>query len=306
MDHRDALGFIGLGLMGSAIAANLRARMPLVVWNRTPAACRTLEEVGAHIASSVAEVFENTSIVFIMLSNEVAIDSVLRFDGSLSLLGRTVVLMSTVSPGYSERLARDVERAGGCYVEAPVSGSRQPAVEGTLVSMIAGEADVLDRVEPLVQIFSSKVFRCGPVPAALTMKLAVNTFLITLVTGLAESFHFAEENGVDTEVLRMVLDTGPMASAVSRTKSAKLMTEDWTPQAAIADVLKNSRLIRDQARRTANASPLIDVCADLYAETLELGHSADDMAAVIAALRCRSQYVSPEHPWTSDAPVWVG
>lgn len=287
MDHRKALGFIGLGLMGSAIATNLQTRAPLVVWNRTPAACHTLEEIGAKVASSVTEVFENTGIVFIMLSDEVAIDSVLRFDGSLPVRGRTVVLMSTVSPDYSERLARKVEAAGGCYVEAPVSGSRQPAVEGSLVSMIAGEVDALDRVEPLIQVFSSKVFRCGPVPAALTMKLAVNTFLIALVTGLAESFHFAERNGVDAEVLRMVLDTGPMASTVSRAKSAKLAAEDWAPQAAIADVLKNSRLIRDQARRTPNASPLMDICADLYAETLELGHANDDMAAVIAALRHR-------------------
>lgn len=284
----DAVGFIGLGIMGSAIAARLQKKVPIVVWNRTPSACVPLELSGATSAATAAEVFDRTRIVFLMLADERAIDSVLQFDGSIPFAGRTVVVMSTVAPHYSAQLARRVDAAGGHYVEAPVSGSRQPALEGTLVSMIAGDESALDRVEPLIQLFSSSVFRCGPVPAALMTKLAVNTFLVTLVTGLAESFHFAETNGVDLEILRNVLDTGPMASAVSRAKTEKLALQDWAPHAAIPDVLKNSRLIGEQARRAAVSSPLIDVCSELYAEAANLGHTGDDMIAVIAALRKRS------------------
>lgn len=285
----EAVGFIGLGIMGSAIAVRLQSKLPMVVWNRTASACVPLEEAGAISVATAAEVFERTRIVFVMLADERAIDSVLRFDGVMPLTGRTIVLMSTVAPHYSAQLARRIEAAGACYVEAPVSGSRQPALEGTLVSMVAGDEGVLDRVEPLIELFSSKVFRCGPVPTALTTKLAVNTFLITLVTGLAESFHFAETNGVDLEILRSVLDTGPMASAVSRAKTEKLALQDWAPHAAIPDVLKNSRLIGEKARRAANSSPLIDVCSELYAEAANLGHAGDDMIAVIAALRKRSE-----------------
>lgn len=284
----DAVGFIGLGLMGSAIAARLQAKLPMVVWNRTASACAPLELSGAISVATAAEVFERTRVVFVMLADEHAIDSVLQFDGSIPLTGRTVVVMSTVAPHYSAQLARRVDAAGGAFVEAPVSGSRQPALEGTLVSMIAGDESALDRVEPLVELFSSKVFRCGQVPAALKTKLAVNTFLITLATGLAESFHFAEMNGVDLELLRNVLDTGPMASAVSRSKTKKLALQDWAPHAAIPDVLKNSRLIGEQAQRAANSSPLIDVCVELYEEAANAGHAGDDMIAVIAALRKRS------------------
>ncbi|MBK0420269.1 NAD(P)-dependent oxidoreductase [Leucobacter sp. CSA1] len=283
------VGFIGLGLMGSAIAANLLRQRQLIVWNRTRSACAGLEASGAIVADSAQAVFERARIVFVMLSDESAIDAVLKFDGSVRLRDRTVVLMSTVTPAYSAELSQRIREAGGAYVEAPVSGSRQPAIDGTLISMISGDAASLDQVEPLIHATSSTVVRCGPVPAALTMKLAVNTFLITLVTGLAESFHFAEENGVDAETLRLVLDSGPMASAVSRSKGAKITHEDWAPHAAIPDVLKNSRLVRGQARRTGNASPLIDVCTELYAESEALGHAGHDMAAVISALRNRTE-----------------
>lgn len=295
----EPIGFIGLGIMGSAVAANLQTKASLLVWNRTRSACDPLRAAGAEVALSAAEVFERARIVFIMLSDEAAIDAVLKHDDGIAFPGRIVVLMSTVSPVYSERLARRIERDGGAYVEAPVSGSRQPALDGKLVAMIAGDPGALDEVEPLMLATSSQVFRCGPVPSALTMKLAVNTFLITLVTGLAESFHFAESNGVDREALQAVLDAGPLASAVSRAKGAKLAAEDWEPHATIPDVRKNSRLVRDHARRTGTACPLMDTCDELYAETEALGHSADDMVAVVSALRQRTR--SSHIPLTIDS-----
>lgn len=283
-----AVGFIGLGLMGSAMAANLHKKTALVVWNRTPAACAPFAAAGAEVAPSAASVFEKTRIVFVMLADEDAIDTVVRTDGTVPLQDRIVVLMSTVSPRFSEGFGRRIEGAGARYVEAPVSGSRQPARDATLISMLAGDPAAIEEVEPFVRAMCSTAIRCGRPASALTTKLAVNTFLIALVTGLAESFHFAESNGVDPETLRMVLDAGPMASAVSRAKAAKLITEDWEPHAAIHDVLKNSRLVSDQARHTGNAAPLMDICVDLYAETEALGYADHDMAAVIHALRHRT------------------
>lgn len=120
------------------------------------------------------------------------------------------------------------------------------------------------------------------------MKLAVNIFLITTITGLAESFHFAERHGLDLELLRAVLDAGQMASSISRVKTAKLASRDFEIQAGVADVLKNNRLVVDAARAAGAATPLLEVCHDLYAETLALGHGGADMAAVIHAIEARS------------------
>ncbi|MEI9850783.1 MAG: NAD-binding protein [Sphingomonas sp.] len=133
-----------------------------------------------------------------------------------------------------------------------------------------------------------ETFRCGAVPGALTMKLAVNSFLITMVTGLAEAAHFADRQRLDMATFRAVLDAGPMASSVSRSKVAKLVDGDFEVQAAIGDVLKNARLVVDAARAGRIAAPLLDASEALYAEAAALGHGGRDMAAVIRAIEART------------------
>ncbi|MFJ3895068.1 MULTISPECIES: NAD(P)-dependent oxidoreductase [unclassified Streptomyces] len=287
-------GFVGLGVMGQPMALNLaRAGTPLVVWNRTPSRCEPLSAAGAEVAADPAEVFDRAEdIVFLMLADETAMDLVLGRGTpgfAARVAGHTVVHMGTTSAEYSAGLQDDIRAAGGRYVEAPVSGSRVPAEQGQLVGMLAGDADAVDAVRPLLAPVCQETFGCGAVPGALLMKFSVNLFLITLVTGLAEAFHFADRHGLDQRLLRDVLDAGPMASSVSRVKGPKLVTRDFTVQAAAADVLKNNRLIADAAREAGLASPLLDICHALYGETVAQGHGAEDMVAVLHAIEARTE-----------------
>lgn len=283
-----SVGFIGLGLMGSAIAGRLLARHPLVVWNRTRAAAEPLAAAGARTAASAAEVFETCDTVCVMVTDEAAVDEILSF-GDARLAGVTLVQSSTVAPAYSADLAARVDAAGGRYVEAPVSGSRQPALDGTLIGMLAGgHPAAVEHVARVLAPACAQIFRCGEPPQAMRMKLAVNAFLITLVTGLAEAFHFAEMHELPADTLSAILDAGPMASFVSRAKARALAAGDFAPQAAIPDVWKNARLVVDAARERAIDGTLMASCAQLYAEASALGHDGDDMAAVIAAYRART------------------
>jgi 3-hydroxyisobutyrate dehydrogenase len=295
------VGFIGLGVMGQPMALNLaHAGTPLVVWNRTPARCEPLRAAGAEVAGSAAEVFGRAETVILMLADEAAIDAVLGRgtpEFAARVAGRTVVHMGTTSPEYSGGLRDDVRDAGGGYVEAPVSGSRVPAEQGRLVGMLAGDDDAVKAVRPLLAPMCREIFDCGPVPDALLMKLSVNLFLITLVTGLTEAFHFADRHGLDRHLLRDVLDAGPMASAVSRMKAPKLLARDFTVQAGAADVLKNNRLIAEAARRTGLASPLLYVCHALFGETVARGHGDEDMVAVLHALEARTEMVKGATSW---------
>lgn len=283
--------------MGQPMALNLaRAGTPLVVWNRTPERCAPLRAAAAEVAASAAEAFERAGTVLLMLADEDAIDAVLergtpRFAERVA--GRTVVHMGTTSPEYSAALEADIRAAGGRYAEAPVSGSRVPAEQGQLVALLAGEEEVVREVRPLLGPLCREVFDCGAVPDALLMKLSVNLFLITLVTGLTEAFHFAGRHGLDQRLLRDVLDAGPMASAVSRGKAPKLLARDFAVQAGAADVLKNNRLIAEAARKAGLASPLLDVCHELFAETVAQGHGAEDMVAVLHALETRTAGAGP-------------
>lgn len=286
------VGFIGLGVMGRPMALNLaRAGTPLVVWNRTPDRCAPLREAGAEVAGSAGEVFERAGTVLLMLSDETAVDTVLGRgtpDFAARVAGRTVVHMGTTSPEYSAALEDAVREAGGAYVEAPVSGSRVPAEQGRLVAMLAGDPSAAAGVRPLLAPMCREAFDCGAVPGALLMKLSVNLFLITQVTGLAEAFHFADRHGLDRRRFLDVLDAGPMASAVSRMKAPKLLARDFAVQAAATDVLKNNRLIAQAARKAGLASPLLDVCHALFGETVAGGHGGEDMVAVLRALETRT------------------
>ena len=286
------VGFIGLGIMGAPMAANLAKRgFDVVVWGRSRSAVDDAVTAGARAAESVADLFAQVDTVILMLRDEAAVDAVLaRGTDQFPHLaaGHTIVQMGTFTTAFSRALADEVEAVGGQYVEAPVSGSRGPAVAGTLVAMIAGSDDAIARVEPLIDAMCGQRFRCGAVPEALATKLAVNTFLVTMVTGLAEAFHIGERTGVDLAVLRDVLAAGPMASVVSQGKALKVTEGDLSPQAALADVLKNARLIERAAEAAGAAHPLTSASRSLYEDAVEAGWGGLDMIGVIDALRARA------------------
>ena len=288
----ETIGFIGLGVMGLPMSLNLaRAGTPLLVWNRSPDKCELLREAGARVAPDAAAVFDGARTVILMLATERAMDEVLGRGTpafARQVAGRTVVHMGTTSADYSLVLAGDIAAAGGRYVEAPVSGSRKPAQDGQLVGMVAGDPQDVDRVRELLKPVCKETFACGPVPSALLMKLSVNLFLITLVTGLCEASHFAARQGLDMDLFRAVLDAGPMASSVSKVKLGKLVARDFDVQASIDDVLKNNQLVAQAARRAGVASPLLDVCHALFAQTAGMGLGGLDMVAVVQAIERRT------------------
>ncbi|WP_250404609.1 NAD(P)-dependent oxidoreductase [Streptomyces cellostaticus] len=291
------VGFIGLGVMGRPMALRLAVSgTPLVVWNRTPSRAEPLRAAGAEVAADAAEVFARAEVVLLMLADEAALDTVLGRGTpafATRVAGRVVVHMGTTSPDYSHALQADVLAAGGRYVEAPVSGSRVPAEQGLLVAMLAGEESAVELVRPVLAPMCRETFVCGAAPNALLMKLSVNLFLVTLVTGLTEAFHFAERQGLDRDLFLAVLDAGPMASGVSRMKAPKLRERDFAVQAAALDVLKNTRLIAGAAREAYLASPLLDTCRALFEETVSLGHGGEDMVAVLRAIEARTAATRP-------------
>ena len=281
------VGFVGIDHMGEPMARNLlRAGIPVRVWNRSPEKCEALVDIGAEQAASLEDLFRHTTTVMLMLLDSAAIDGVLGRGTrafATRVRGKIIVHLGTTSPEYSRELELDVIAAGGAYVEAPVSGSRQPAEQGQLIGMVAGHDDAVERIQPLLAPLCTRVFRCGLVPGALRMKLAANHYLIGMVTVLAETAHAARAAHVDMQTLRQVLDAGPMASIVSRTKLDKLVGRDFSPQAAIRDVSTIAELVLGQCKGSSQDTPLIRHCASLYRRALDQGHGDEDMAAVVHA-----------------------
>jgi len=286
---RDEIcGFLGLGRMGEPMATNLiAAGVPVRAWTRSPVALDRITAVGAMPMPNAREVLRSSSSVILMLANEEAANEVLergRPAFANNVNGLLVIQMGTTSAEYSRGLANEVESCGGRYVEAPVSGSRRPAEEASLVCMLAGGTEDVKHARALIAPMCRQTFECGAVPGALLTKLAVNLFLITMVTGLVEAVHFAQVFGIDLELFRSVLDAGPMASAVSSVKLEKLVAGDLSPQASLDDVLMNSRLVAGAARAAGIATPLLDASHELYAEASAAGFGAVDMVGVRAAI----------------------
>ena len=288
----EEIGFVGLGVMGQPMALNLaRAGTRLVVWNRSPAAADPLREAGAAVAASVEEVFERTRIVLLMLVNEMVLDEVLQrgTPGFAKLVsGHIVVSMGSNPPDYSRGLAAEIAAAGGRYVEAPVSGSRKPAEMGQLVSLLGGDPEAVAEVRPLLVPMCRETILCGPVGNALLMKLAVNLYLCTTLAGLAEAAHFADRNGLDLATFQAAIDSGPMASDLTRVKIPKLVARDFSVQAATADAFNSTNLIAEAARSAGMASPVLDLCRSLYGESVELGNGRLDMSSVLTAIEART------------------
>jgi 3-hydroxyisobutyrate dehydrogenase len=280
-------GFIGVGLMGQPMALNLaRSGLPLKVWNRTPEKLEPVIAAGAVPVPDVEEIFASCEAIFLMLSTSEAVDQVLGRGNACfgkRVSGKLIINTATVRPEYSVALAAAIRSAGGRYVEAPVSGSRQQAQERRLVAMLAGEPEDVAHARTLLSHTCKTCFECGPAPNALKMKLAVNLFMIVMVTGLVEAFHFAERAGIDRAALREVLAASPMASNVSQVKAQKLAAGDWSPQAALADVLNNIGLVSEATAAAGAAAPLLRTCGELYARASELRVGALDMIAVNAA-----------------------
>ncbi|WP_116810618.1 NAD(P)-dependent oxidoreductase [Steroidobacter cummioxidans] len=284
---RSRIGFLGLGLMGQPMAANLSlSGTPLMVWNRTSGKTERIVEAGATVAIDIDAIFDACETLVMMLATPAAIDEVLGRGGpqfKQRLQGRLIINTGTASPEYSSALAADIRAVGGRYVEAPVSGSRKPAEERQLVAMVAGDPADVAVARRLLGPICRETFDCGPVPGGLRMKLAVNLFMIVMVTGLVETFHFAERANIDANALRDVLAVTPMANPVSQVKAAKLAAQDWAPQAALADVLKNVDLILDETGAASAATPLIETCRRLYGQAVALDRGTFDMVAVQAA-----------------------
>ncbi len=284
------VGFVGLGVMGQPMAINLqRSGVHLTVWNRTPKRCAPVVAAGATLAATPDELFRSSTTIILMLADEHSTDSVLDRHGDSFLprvSGKRIISMGTNSPAWSEQLAQDLEAAGAEYVEAPVSGSRQPAMDGNLVAMIAGatEASRAHAAE-LIAPMCLQTFDAGVVPTALRLKISVNLFLIAMVSGLAEAASLAEKLDVDMSLLRSVLDAGPMASDVSRMKLGKLVDGEFSVQASIRDVLMNCRLVSDAAQEAGFAAPLLKRSMQFFDQAQRDGLGDQDMIGVINAMR---------------------
>ncbi|KAG7286011.1 hypothetical protein NEMBOFW57_008308 [Staphylotrichum longicolle] len=270
--------------MGTPMALNLSKRFPLTVWNRSESKYPPFVQTGAKTGATPLHVVRQSDIIFMMLFDEHAIRSILTDDLKRAFHNKTLVNSSSVSVEFSRYLSEEVRSAGGDFIEMPVSGSKVPAEQGRLVGMMAGDRAAADRIRTYVEPMTSAAVYCGPIGSGLKTKYAVNNFLITMTAGLAESMNLARAQGLDLDAFGQVLEAGPMASAYSKLKVGKMLSQDWSAQAGIRDCYNSTQLIQAAAEAANTQAPLIQLCGSLYKQAIESGLGDEDMIAVVKCL----------------------
>lgn len=279
------IGFVGLGIMGSAMAANLvKAGFDLTVWNRTPEKCEPLVALGAVAVSTPRRVAERSDVVCAIMANPPAVVSVR--DGADGLLagmgpGKGYVDLSTIDVETSKESARLARERGAMFLEAPVAGSRKPAEDGTLTIMAAGDRPLFDAALPVLEKMGRKILFLGEVGNGTRMKLANNLIMGGMMAVLAEGMALAARTGLDLSQLLEVLDSGAMANPMFRLKGPAIAADAGFPPAfPLKHMQKDLRLalrLAEEVGQTLFATASIN---ELYKEALASGLGDSDFSAL--------------------------
>jgi 3-hydroxyisobutyrate dehydrogenase len=256
---KPPVGFIGLGLMGRPMAANLlKAGYDVTVWNRTASRADDLAAQGAKRAATPREVAAASEVVFTIVSDPPALESVLWGEtGVFAGLRRGSVLVesSTVSPALARRAAAAAAAQGCEFLEAPVTGGTWGAEKGELVFMVGGEEKTLKRVEPVLTALGKRWFHLGPHGAGQTVKVAMNLLLALEVEAFAEALALVTRAGVPGERLMEVMQSSMGRSGVLDIKAPMMLKREYKPSFPLRLMHKDLGIALDLANQLGVPMP---------------------------------------------------
>jgi 3-hydroxyisobutyrate dehydrogenase len=283
----DLVAVLGIGAMGHGMATSaLRAGIPTIVWNITPEPTRDLAELGAEVSESVADAVKRAAIVVTMVTDADAVISIARDQGMLAALapGAIWVQMSTIGVAGIERVAAlgKNERPDITLVDAPVSGSKDPAAQGQLTIFASGPDEARERVTPLFDALGRRTIWVGPVGSGTRVKVVNNTWLAFGAEAVAASVALARQLGLETETVVDALADSPIVSPWQAAKLQRIVKDDFSAQFALTLALKDVHLALEAAGDDRFAA--LDSLADEWQHVVELGFGGEDVTVVTRAL----------------------
>lgn len=287
MDGPESVAFLGLGIMGSRQAANLRrAGHELTVWNRTRERAEAwAAEHGARVAATPRDAARGAGVVITMVVDGDQVAEVLlgEPDGAAqgAAPGTLFVDMTTIAPSQSRAVAAELAARGMRFVDAPVTGSSPRAEAGTLTIMAGGDPADFSRARPLLDAMGSTVVHAGPVGHGEAVKLVNNAVAAVNAATLAQALVVADRLDVDLDVLVAVMSAGSGASAMLDLKAAPMRDHDWSTLFKLDHMLKDVRLCLEEAHAAGAPFPFASLARDLYAAGAGRGLGDADFAAVL-------------------------
>ena len=251
------IGFAGLGLMGSRMARNLvKKGFETTVWNRTPARTAPLAAEGARVAATPRELAERSDVVVACVADPPAVERlVFAEDGLIHAVrkGFRYLECSTVSPETTKRVQAALREKGADALEAPVTGSKNGADQGTLLFMTGGPRAVHEELMPVMMAMGTKAIYCGEMGQGSTMKLIGNHFISLMLEALCEGVVVGRKHGLPLETILEVVQASGFASPYFAFKGAAIGKRDWSEHFAIDLLVKDQTLMLETAARRARA-----------------------------------------------------
>jgi 3-hydroxyisobutyrate dehydrogenase len=279
------IGVIGTGLMGAPIAQRLLAQTDrLTVYNRTAAKTAKLQAQGALVAATAAEVFAESDVVILMLSDAAAIDELL-FAPPVPLGDRTVIQMGTIAPTQSQDLADRVVAAGGHYLEAPVLGSIPEAQSGNLIVMVGASAGDFDQWRSLLQCLGPNPTLVGPVGQAAAVKLALNQLIGSLTTAFGLSLALIQTAGVEPERFMEILRASALYAPTFDKKLSRMIAHNYAnPNFPVKHLLKDMQLFDQAATAAGLPIAMVEPIVQLLQRTIAADLGDADYSALFSQI----------------------
>jgi 3-hydroxyisobutyrate dehydrogenase len=284
---QSPVAVVGIGSMGHGMAKSaLRAGIPTIVWNRTPEATRDLAELGAEVAGTAADAARRAAIVVTMVTDADAVISIARDEGMLGALapGAIWVQMSTIGVRGIEQVVAlvDKNRPDITLLDAPVSGSKDPAEHGQLTIFASGPDEARAPVTPLFDALGQRTIWVGPVGMGTRLKVVNNTWLAFAAEAVAASAALARQLGLETQTVVDALDGGPLVSPWQAAKLQRILKGDFSAQFALSLALKDVHLALDAADEGRFAA--LRCLADEWQWVVDQGLGDQDLTVVTRAL----------------------
>ena len=284
------IGFIGLGIMGSRMAANLaRAGFDVTVWNRTEQTARDwAAEHGGVVAGSPAELAAAADLVFTMVVDGPQVRSVLLGENGVAEGARDGLLCvdcSTIGQTAALEIGAELARRGMRFLDAPVTGSLPGARDGTLLIMIGGDASDVEEARPAFEAMGKTILHVGPLGSGQAIKVIANAVAVAHAATVAEGLIAGKAAGVDLDALVAVLEGGAGSSRMLTLKQEPMRTHDFTPLFRLAHMIKDVELcLESSSVPFASAERALEDMRGAAAA----GHADDDFAALLVSVEERS------------------
>src|SRR5215470_1151931 len=278
------VAFLGLGIMGRAMATNLvKAGHEVAAWNRTPG--KTVE--GARSAATPAEAGQGVEAIWICVSDTAAVESVLfgpnGVERSLAE-GMVIADSSTISPSATRRFAERVQKKGVQWVDSPMTGSKAGAEAGTLLFMVGGDEPAIEKLKPLYAAMGKKIFRMGEVSKGQSTKIVMNLQIAMIYEGFAEALTLAAKLGVETEPLIHLINASMVKSGVVEYKIPFVLNRDFTANFPLRLMRKDILLALEAGKEARVKLPGLETVEEIYDMAVEDGHAELDYSATLMLL----------------------